>query len=226
MIPSAAHNIWEHTRQSLFDLYAQRARGELSEMTCHKQAAELLAPHVTTGMTVLDAGCGSGYFYHSLVERGLPVVYHGLDYTESFIEIGRANLPAEARAEERLRLGSIEDLTGRYDVVFCINTLFCLPDYHQGLERLAEAADRFLIIRTTLGERTEIRYETDDYLDPGFEDLKAYFNIWDMREIMDYLAGLGFEVRRVVDERTNDGVEMSAGKPFPWRFLFCRRIKD
>ena len=35
-------------------------------MTCHAQAAELLAPHVAPGDTLLDASCGSGYFFHSL----------------------------------------------------------------------------------------------------------------------------------------------------------------
>ena len=226
MIPNPAYNIWEHTRESLFDLYAQRARNELPEMTCHKQAVELLARYVFPGMTVLDAGCGSGYTFWSFQARNLDVRYYGLDYTKSFIEIGRSNIPHHLLPPENLQVGAIEDLTETYDAVFCINTLFCLPDYRQGLERLAMAARDFLIIRTTLDQETIIRYETDDYLDKGYQGpggLRAYFNIWSMDEVRSFLEELGFIVQHVTDERTNDQPEISAGKTFPYKFLFCRR---
>jgi SAM-dependent methyltransferase len=226
MIPNPAYNIWEHTRESLFDLYARRARHELPEMTCHKQAVELLAPHIRPGMTILDAGCGSGYTFWSFHDRKIEVRYYGLDYTASFIDIGRANIPHHLLPPENLQVGAIEDLTRTYDAVLCINTLFCLPDYRQGLERLAMAARRFLIIRTTLDHETTIRYETDDFLDEGYQGpggLRAYFNIWSMAEVSSYLEDLGFTVRHVTDEYTNDQPEISAGKIFPYRVLFCRR---
>ena len=221
MIPDPAFNIWEHTRESLFDLYAQRARGEATEMTCHKQAAELLAPHYFPGMTVLDAGCGSGYFYWSLARRGLEVEYYGLDFTAGFIEIGRQNLTAVP--PEHLITGSIEDLEGDYDAVFCVNTLFCLPDYRQGLERLCRATRKILVLRTTLADETVIRYETDDYLDKGFRHLKSYFNIWNMKEVIAYIEDQGFTVAHVRDERTGDEPEISAGKLFPYKFLTALR---
>ncbi len=226
MIPNPDLNIWEHTQETLFELYAKRARNELPEMTCHKQAVELLAPHVRPGMRVLDAGCGSGYLFWSFFQRNLAVEYYGIDYTASFIDIGRKNLPAKLLPPDRLQVRAIEDLTDTYDAVFCINTLFCLPDYRQGLERLAKAADRFLVVRTTLDHKTVIRYETDDYLDEGYRGqggLRSYFNIWNMREVMAHIEDLGFEVTHVVDERTGDTPEVSAGKVFPYRFLFCQR---
>jgi ubiquinone/menaquinone biosynthesis C-methylase UbiE len=192
-------------------------------MTCLKQAAELLKPHYQPGMTVLDAGCGSGYFYWSLVNQGLEVEYYGLDYTASFIEIGRQHLTKVP--PERLMVGSIEDLEGSYDAVFCINTLFCLPDYRQGLERLCQAARRILVLRTTLDRETVIRYETDEYLDQGYRHLKSYFNIWNMEEVMSYIRDLGFLPVHVTDERTGDEPEISAGKIFPYKFLFCERKK-
>lgn len=223
MIPDPKFNIWEHTKESLYDLYAQRARNELPEMTCHKQAVELLAPHVTPGMTVLDAGCGSGYLFWSFYDRGLPIEYFGIDYTAGFIDIGRQNIPPEKLSPDRLQVEAIENIQGRFDAILCINTLFCLPDYRQGVERMANAAGKFLIIRTTLDQKTEIRYESDQYLDQGYKNLRAYFNIWAMDEFMNYIDGLGFDVRHVVDERTQDQPEISAGKRFPYRLLFCRR---
>jgi len=226
MIPNPRFNIWEHTRESLFNMYARRARDELSEMTCHKQAVELLAPFVRPGMSVLDAGCGSGYLFWSFSNRNLDVEYYGLDYTAGFIEIGRRNIPPDRLHPERLRVGSIEDLDTRYDAVLCINTLFCLPDYRQGLDRLASSAREILILRTTLGPETIIRYETDDYLDEGYRGpggLRAYFNIWALDEVTAFIDQLGFDVRPVIDERTGDEPEISAGKIFPWRFLFAKR---
>jgi len=226
MIPDPKFNIWEHTRETLFDLYVRRARKELPEMTCHKQAVELLSPYAWPGLKVLDAGCGSGYLLWSFLDRGLEVEYYGIDYTASFIEIGRENIPGQVLDPARLRVLAIEDLDEEYDAVFCINTLSCLPNYHQGLERLAEAARHFLILRTALAEKTLIRYETDDYLDEGYRGpggLRAYFNIWAMDEIFQFLEDRGFEVKHVVDERTGDRPEISGGKIFPWRFLFARR---
>ncbi|MBF0530815.1 MAG: class I SAM-dependent methyltransferase [Deltaproteobacteria bacterium] len=197
-------------------------------MTCHQQAAELLAPYVWPGLTLLDAGCATGYFVRSFADRGLPVEYYGLDYTAGYIHLGRQNIPPEILPPERLMLGAIENLDTQYDAVLCINTLHCLPNYHQGLERLADAARHFLILRTALDKDTVIRYETDDYLDEGYrgpEGLKSYFNIYSMTEVSDFLTDSGFEVQQVVDRRTGDQPELSAGKVFPWKFLFARRRK-
>ena len=44
--------------------------------------------------TVMDAGCGSGYFYHSLRKRSIPVEYFGIDATACFIDLGQQHLPA------------------------------------------------------------------------------------------------------------------------------------
>ena len=65
----ARYCIWMHS-EHVARLYRARARDEAEEMTCAAQAVELLAPHFAPGDSLLDAGCGSGYFYHSLRRRG------------------------------------------------------------------------------------------------------------------------------------------------------------
>src|SRR5688500_3046978 len=47
------HSTWDHST-SLQELYTARARDEAEEMTCAAQAAELLAPMVAAGDSVLD----------------------------------------------------------------------------------------------------------------------------------------------------------------------------
>jgi len=101
--------IWEHSA-TVRDLYRQRCRGEAEEMTAHAQAAELLQDRASAGDTVLDAGCGSGYFYHSLRARGIPAHYWGIDAAPTLIEIGRAELPAFGLPADRLQAVRLEEL--------------------------------------------------------------------------------------------------------------------
>jgi len=223
MIPEPAVNIWAHTKSSLYPLYEKRAAGQAEEMDCHVQAAEIYRPHYKPEYRVLDAGGGSGYFYWSLARRSLLGDYYLLDYTEDFVEMARRHLGG-LLAPERFMWSSIEETPGVYDIVFCLNTLFCLPDYRQGLERLLAAAGEMLILRSTFADKTQIRYETDDFLDPEARGLKSYFNIWPMDEVAGFMRGCGFEVTTVLDQRTGDKPEISAGKPFPWRWLIARRL--
>ncbi|MDR2946514.1 MAG: class I SAM-dependent methyltransferase [Candidatus Adiutrix sp.] len=218
MIPDPAVNIWAQTKNSLYPLYKERAEGRLPEMDCHAQAAEIYADYSLPEDRLLDAAGGSGYFFWSLKQRGLLGHYHLLDQTADFVDMGRRALAAEL-PPERFIVSSMQETPGRYEAVFCLNALFCLPDYRQGLERLLMAAGRLIILRSTFGERNEIRYETDPYLDPGAERLKSYFNIWRVAEVTAFMESYGFAVHTVVDRRTNDQPEISAGKLFPWRWL-------
>lgn len=223
MIPEPELNIWAQTRQSLYLLYARRAQGLEPELDCHAQAAEIYAPHFQPSDRILDAGGGSGYFYWSLARRGLLGQYHLLDQTEAFLKIAREAL-GEHLPPERFIFSSIQESPGNYEVTFCLNCLFCLPDYRQGLERLLLATRRLFILRSTLAEKNIIRYETDAYLDPPGRHLKAYFNIWSLEEVAAFIRQYGFETSTVVDRRSGDQPEISAGKIFPWRWLIGRRL--
>lgn len=218
MIPNPTLNIWARTRDSLYGLYEKRAANAAPELDCHVQAADIYTRFHQEGDTVLDAGGGSGYFYWSLKRRDLSIHYHLLDYTADFLDIGRRALSAEKPRPAFIH-NSIQQASGSYKAVFCLNTLFCLPDYRQGLEALLNATEKMILIRTPLSEENLIRYETDKYLDPGAENLKSYFNIWRIEEVNAFVRDCGFTVSNPVDLRTMDQGEMSAGKLFPWRWL-------
>ena len=222
MIGTPELNIWYHTKNSLYPLYEQRAKGLVGELDCHGQAAQIYAPHHLGSDRILDAGGGSGYFYHSLAQRRLLGSYHLLDQNQDFVNIGRKYLPANLPQEAFIH-GSLEEISGSFEAVFCLNTLFALPDYRQALERLLVACCKVIVLRTTLSDKTEIRYETDDYLDPTGYGLKSYFNIWSIAEVSQFMAGYGFEVEEVTDLRTGGSGEISAGKHFPWRWLVATR---
>ncbi|MBU1741840.1 MAG: methyltransferase, partial [Proteobacteria bacterium] len=169
----AQHNIWEHSAV-VRDLYARRAGAEAPEMDAHAQAIEILAPNLLPNMSVLDAGCGSGYLFHSFRTRNLEVEYHGLDCSASLIDLGRRFLSGFGLPPERLEVGLIENLRERYDVVVCLNTLSWLPDWRLPLDRLCASTRKVLLIRTNLGPTQKTRWEIDGYLEVGFNHLSAY----------------------------------------------------
>lgn len=215
------HCIWEHS-QSVRELYRKRCRREVEEMTAHAQAAELLAPHVAAGDTLLDAGCGSGYFYHSLVARGIPAEYWGIDAAPSLVEIGRAELPAFGLPRERLEVLRLEDLDGEFDHVVCINVLSNIDNYHRPLERLLKVAGKTVILRESLKDGAEYAYVEDRYLDPGV-DLRVHINHYDHREVLAFIERNGYRAELVVDRRTAGGPELVIGHPHYWTFVVAER---
>ncbi len=215
------HNIWEHSA-TVRDLYARRCRLEAEEMTCHAQAAELIAPLAAAGDTLLDAGCGSGYFYHSLVRRGLGLEYFGIDATSCLVDIGRAILPAHGLPADRLQTLPIEDVDGEADHVACINVLSNVDNYHRPLERLLQTARKSVVLRESLAAAASYQYVTDRYLDPGV-DLKVHVNTYAIGEVARFAESYGFTVTVVEDRRARGEPEDVIGYSHHWTFLVCRR---
>jgi ubiquinone/menaquinone biosynthesis C-methylase UbiE len=215
--------IWEHSA-TVRDLYRQRCRGETEEMTAHAQAAELLEQRVAAGDTLLDAGCGSGYFYHSLRARGIPAEYWGIDAAPTLIEIGRAELPAFGLPSDRLQAVRLEDLDGEFDHVVCINVLSNIDNYHRPLERLLRMARKRVVLRESLKHGAEYHYVRDNFLDPGAE-LNVHVNHYDLSEVCNFIRAYGFDVRQVTDRRTGGQPELVIGHLHYWTFLVADRIR-
>ncbi len=225
MIPNPEDNIWEHSR-NVRELYARRARGE-DEMDAAAQAAEIMTPFIRKAarpLRLLDAGCGSGYLWHSFHKRGQTVEYHGLDYSPSLIDIGREILPGYGLPAERLVCGRIEDLHGQaFDLVTLLNTLTFCPDFREPLDRLAGTGAKIMAIRDNFGPDTVIRWEPDGHLDPGYNHLKAYWNQWSTAEVTAFLAEYGFVSTQITDRRCGGRKELVVGKSYYWSWLLAVR---
>lgn len=215
------YSIWEHSA-TVRDLYARRCRLETEEMTCAAQAAELLAPLVAPGDTLLDAGCGSGYFWHSLQGRGIPVEYWGVDASPTLIDIGRGILPAHGLPAERLKVTRIEDLDGEVDHVVCMNVLTNLDNYHRPLERLLRMARKSVVLRESLGSGSEYAYVEDRYLDAP-RPLRVHVNRYDAAEVQAFVQAHGFSSVLHIDRRTGGQPELVIDHPHHWTFLVARR---
>ena len=216
------YNIWEHSA-SVKQLYARRCRMEEEEMTCAAQAAELLAPHVADGDELLDAGCGSGYFYHSLKSRNIPVRYFGIDAAPSLIEIGCSAMPQYGLPADNLRVLRIEDLDGSADHVVCMNVLSNIDNFHRPLERLLRCARKTVILRESCKVGAEYQYVVDRYLDDATE-LKVYVNAYDIAEWTAFIESYGYAVECVTDRRTGGEPEAVIDYPHYWKFFVARRI--
>lgn len=215
----AAHNIWEHSAR-VRELYGKRARGEAEEMTCHRQAAELLAPLARPGESLLDAGCGSGTFFHSLRKAGLDLDYYGIDATQCLVDLGREALPRFGLAADRLQAMRIEDLDGAVDHAVCINVLSNIDNYHRPLERLLSVARKSVILRESLGEKAQYQYVEDRYLD---KPLRVHVNTYAIGDVTSFVRSRGFEARLVQDRHTRGEPELVIDYPHHWKFLVCER---
>ena len=215
--------IWEHS-ETVKLLYERRAALQEEEMTCAAQAAEWLSTRVQAGDTLLDVGCGSGYFYHSLKRRNIPVTYAGIDGAPSLIEIGRRVLPKFGLPEENLQVMRLDDLDGEADHVVCMNVLSNLDSYHRPLERLLNVARKTVVLRESCKETGECHYVVDKYLDGGIP-LKVHVNAYPLAEIMEFIRSYGFEVSCEMDWRTQNQPENVIDHPHYWKFLMATKLK-
>ena len=93
--------------------------------------AAFLTPHLASGMSLLDCGCGPGTITLGLANVVAPGEVIGIDFAESQIEQARANAVESAVANVTFQIGDAYDMPfpdGCFDAVFS----------HTLLEHLAE----------------------------------------------------------------------------------------
>lgn len=218
------YSIWEHST-NVRELYTRRCRQEAEEMTCHAQAVELLAPFISPGDTLLDVGCGSGYFFHSLRSRNISVEYWGMDASETLLRIGRDILPAFGLPQEHLIHMRLDDLTGDVDHVVCLNVLSNLDNYHRFLERILLTARKSVILRESLAPAAHYAWIRDNYLDTGC-NLYVHVNTYAQDDVLDFIQKRGFSTRIITDRHAGGKPELVIDHPHHWTFVVARRQGD
>lgn len=215
------YNIWSHS-SIVKELYEDRCRLKVEEMTSHAQAAELLLEVIAPGDSLLDVGCGSGYFFHSIRSRKIPIKYFGIDATKELIEIGKRTLPEYGLHPDHLKTIRIEDLDADVDHIICLNVLSNLDNYHKYLERILLSARKTIILRESINDIEEYKYVFDNYLD---KKLKVFVNTYSSSQIKAFIESYGYKVEFVEDMYTQGNPQMVIDHLHYWKFIVATKLK-
>lgn len=213
--------IWNYSPQ-VRELYRMRCREEVEEMDCAAQAAELLRSVLLPGEVVVDVGCGSGYFYHSIRRRKFDCAYFGLDQSAPLVEIGRRELGTYGLPAENLIVGKIENAELDCDHVICMNVLSNLPNFHEPLHRILSGVRKTVILRESLGVKSSYQYVEDRYLEVK-EPLFVYVNTYDQREFISFIESYGFKAVSIVDNRCQGRPEKVIDYDHYWQFVMAHK---
>jgi len=178
-----------------------------------------------SGLTVLDAGCGTGYLSKKLRDRGALVT--GIDFSGRMIELARAKHPdIDFRVDSCSELRTIDD--ERFDMVIANYVLMDVPDLRETMKafnRILRTGGVAVLVfshpcfpqgRATVSENGEETwycwsfpyFEQRKCTDPPWAHFKSEF-IWFHRPLSDYwkafmTAGfvvVDFEEPRITEDR-------------------------
>ena len=130
---------WEPWHQDLDygTVMQQRALGHEPEMEQTKQLVNLFRPYYRPGLSVIDAGCGAGHFYPSLLAVGEQIEYLGIDITKTYIQLARKTFMHDNRAKFAIAdLFNMGIANNAFDIGLCYMVLPFIPDYHRAFASL------------------------------------------------------------------------------------------
>ena len=200
-----------------------------------------------SGLTVLDAGCGTGYLSKKLRDRGALVT--GIDFSERMIEIARAKHPDIGfRVDSCSALRTIGD--EHFDIVIANYVLMDVPDLGgtmKAFNRVLRTGGMAVLVfshpcfpqgRATVSENDEetcycwsfTYFEQRKCADPPWGHFKSEF-IWFHRPLSDYwkafmaagFAVVDFEEPRITEDRyhlARNERELKNGKTRPYSVAF------
>jgi ubiquinone/menaquinone biosynthesis C-methylase UbiE len=206
------------------------------------------------GLTVLDAGCGTGYLSKKLRDHGARVT--GIDFSERMIEIARAKHPdMDFRVDSCSELATVAD--EHFDMVIANYVLMDTPDLRatmgafnrvlktDGVAVLIFSHPCFPQERATVSENgEEICYrwsfpyfESRKCTDPPWAHFTSEF-IWFHRPLSDYwkafmaagFAVVDFEEPRITEDRyhlakTERRLKNSKTRPYSVAFKLQKTTK-
>jgi len=207
-----------------------------------------------SGLTVLDAGCGTGYLSKKLRDRGALVT--GIDFSERMIEIARAKHPDIGfRVDSCSALRTIGD--EHFDIVIANYVLMDVPELGgtmKAFNRVLRTGGMAVLVfshpcfpqgRATVSENDEetcycwsfTYFEQRKCADPPWGHFKSEF-IWFHRPLSDYwkafmTAGfvvVDFEEPRITEDRyplaeNETKLKNSKTRPFSVAFKLQKKHK-
>jgi SAM-dependent methyltransferase len=142
---------------------------------------------VSAGAALLDAGCGSAYYYE-VIEFYLPrwARYTGVDFSPAMVELARERYP-----DLPVSLGDLRDLSmfrdHTFDIVMSGATIAHIAEWKQALWELARVTSKWLLLhRTWVHDGDTLTFTENAY---GHDVLYSKLG---ERELLTTLDDLGF----------------------------------
>jgi len=141
-----------------------------------------------------DIGCNVGHFARNVELINSDIAYRGIDISKTYLEIAKHHFPKldffiEDFAQKELNISQFES-----DISVISATLEHIDDYEQFLSNIFETTRQMVLIRTFIGETSEMDYclkegATQSYLIRQFvlSDLvnKDFNKDWLFEEVVD-----------------------------------------
>jgi SAM-dependent methyltransferase len=130
----------------------------------HWRAMLACLRQVPSSLEFYDIGCGVGSTAQLLRQEGIPLRYHGLDFSEAMIRTASAAWPFAEFVCEDYRT---TERSFRDGVLYCTGLLDILPDGVAGLRQLLSFGSPYVLLnRVQHGPREQVRvYKAYDLID-------------------------------------------------------------
>lgn len=180
-----------------------RALGNLPEMESTKQLVKLISHVYKSDMRILDAGCNVGHYLRGLRKKFPVIEYTGIDAYAHYIEKAK-----DIFKDDKHTCFEIKDILkplypdNPFDIVFCCNVLFHLPDFRLAVKNLLDSTTNVCFIRLMLSDSTSIvKLVYEDKYDKDGNPLDyRYYNTWNKEYFVNYVHSLGWNVELIPDE--------------------------
>ncbi len=137
--------------------------------------------------TVLDAGCGEGYVFRGLRDRGVHTAWEGVDFSDGAVRFAAARHP-----DARWSVGDLRTMTRpsrSAELVLCSQVLEHIPEPERVRDELARVSARWLLISVPLEpvfrSICSLTIATGIGQDPG------HVNFWTPRAFRKFLGPVG-----------------------------------
>lgn len=171
--------------------YLERLQGK-SALVWPKQARRILMPFLHSRVTIVDAGCATGYAYNAFAD--FDPFYTGIEFAPERLEAAKSWHASNPRVKFLEHDFVLAPIPTSGETVLCSATLEHCPTLMPALEHLALATEKVLYLRTFLGN-TEILAKS-----PKIPNL--YINQYAISDVLIYLNQRGFKTQMYRDEYT------------------------
>jgi ubiquinone/menaquinone biosynthesis C-methylase UbiE len=196
------------------DMLAGRPRRDLVAAADAVRATGMSQP------SVLEVGCGSGYYCRILPHLlGRPIGYTGLDYSPAMVDLARQRYP-----RSRFCVGDATSLpfgNASFDVVFNAAALMHIPNYRAAVAEARRVGRRWCIFHTlVLLRRRETTFVTKRAY--GQRTVEIIFNEAQLRQL---LTEHGLTVRQELPS-VPDNLQPLLGEPTRCVTWLCEITPD